>query len=271
MFPIREFDIDSGAPFLSKDADVLLRPCFLIVQARMGSERLPGKSLKLIKDKPLLYYVLSRIQNVHLADGIIVATTSNSIDDPICKLCQEMNIQYFRGSEDNVLDRYVKAASEFHVSTIVRITADNPCIDPKIIDKAIFLFNTHINELDYLSNTINRTFPRGLDLEIITKHALNKAFRHATEKNEKEHVTLYIAQHPKVFRLGNITQKNDYSKFRITVDTEQDFLLAKAIIEHFYPDNPNYTESELIAFLQKHPEITALNAQILQKSIEDRV
>lgn len=238
----------------------------IIVQARMGSTRLPGKVLKELLGRPLLSYLFERLKRTNLADLIIVATTTNSVDDPIVALCKDESIPVFRGSEDDVLDRYLNAAKEFEADTIVRITADCPLIDPAVIDECIHEFQTQ--QADYLSNTLkSRTFPRGMDVEVFSRQALITAAQNAKDPAEREHVTLHLYRHPDSFRLGEVHHKEDLSDYRLTVDTEEDFQLIEQIFSTLYPENPTFTLSDLISCMEKNPDWIKINAHIKQKKV----
>jgi spore coat polysaccharide biosynthesis protein SpsF len=236
----------------------------IIVQARTGSERLPGKVLKEVLNRPLLSYLLERIKSVSEVE-IVVATTLNEEDDAIVSLCQKEGVKVFRGNETDVLERYYQAAKEYQAHIVVRITGDCPCIDPLIIHQVIqfYLKNTY----DYVSNTLEWTFPRGMDVEVFSFKALETAFREAKNEPEREHVTLYIYKHPEKFSLGNYSRDNDASQYRLTVDTPDDFELIRRLIEFLYPKNPQYDLEDIIKVLEKHPDWAQLNAHIKQKKV----
>jgi spore coat polysaccharide biosynthesis protein SpsF len=236
----------------------------IIVQARMNSERLPGKVLKEVLGRPLLSYLLERLRAVPNTE-IIVATTTEPEDDAIASLCQQEKVKVFRGSQNDVLERYYKAATEHHGKVIIRVTGDCPCIDPKVIQQVIQFYLK--NDFDYVSNTIEWTFPRGMDVEVFSYEVLEKVYQEAKTPPEREHVTLNIYTHPEKFTLGNYARTKDVSQYRLTVDTEEDFQLIKRMIENLYPDNPKYTLDDMIALLEKKPEWAQLNSHIKQKKI----
>ena len=241
-------------------------PCMIIVQARMGSTRLPGKVLKPVLGKPLLSYLVERLRRVQYIEGIVIATSTNPIDDEIASFCDAHSLHCFRGSEDDVLGRYYAAAEAFDLEVVVRITADCPLIDPKLIDRALFCMRTHYDELDYLSNALERTFPRGMDIEIIRFDALKEAFYHAKEKSEREHVTPFIIKQPGHFKLGNFFQKQDESRHRLTVDTVEDFTLIRYILEELYPKNSEFDLQDIMRLLDTHKEWEKINQHVMQKS-----
>ncbi|NEO63206.1 MAG: NTP transferase domain-containing protein, partial [Moorea sp. SIO4G2] len=159
----------------------------IIVQARMTSTRLPGKVLKQVLGKPLLDYQIERLRRVKLADEIVIATTINQTDEPIVELCNSISIPYFRGSEEDVLARYYGAAVEHQADVVVRVTSDCPLIDPQVIDQVIQFYLDHQGEYDYVSNSLQRTYPRGMDTEVFSFAALDEAFHEASAQPDREH------------------------------------------------------------------------------------
>lgn len=237
----------------------------IIIQARMGATRLYGKPLKEILGKPILYYVVNRCKQAALAHDVVVATTTHKRDDQIVNWCKKEHVPYARGSEEDVLSRYLLAAKKYQADVIVRVTADNPLIEPQIIDSII---SSYLNyHWDYGSNTLKRTYPRGLDVEVFSFKALQTAAECAKEPSEKEHVTPYFYRHPEKFRLGNVAHTKDYSAYRFTVDTEEDFQLIQQMIEALSSSWPNFTLNDLIELLNKHPEWKKINAHIKQKEV----
>lgn len=237
----------------------------IIVQARMGSERLPGKVLKEVMGKSLLAYLIERLRRVKNCDGIVVATTKNSLDDAIVTACDHLGVYCVRESEEDVLKRYYTVCQLYGIEVLVRVTADCPLIDPEYIEQGISCFAKNYDTLEYLSNTLERTFPRGMDFEILKASALKRAFFEATSSYDKEHVTAYITEHPELFSQGSFRQNEDESAFRLTVDTSEDFALIEKVFEALYPQNPTFSLSEIIALLKIHPEWVKLNAHISQK------
>ena len=237
----------------------------IIVQARMTSTRLPGKVLKKILGKPLLEYQVERLWRVKHAGEIIIATTTNDTDRPIVDLCNRLSVPCFRGPEQDVLARYYGAAREHRAEAVVRITSDCPLIDPQVVDKVIQFYFDHRLEYDYVSNTLERTYPRGMDTEVFPVKVLNEAFAEATAQPDREHVTPYIYRHPRRYRLANVAYSEDLSHHRWTVDTSEDFELIKRIITALYPANPRFTLQDCQNWLKEHPEWEKINAHIEQK------
>lgn len=233
-----------------------------IIQARMSSTRLPGKVLKEIAGKPMLGYVVDRTRWGKMLDSVVVATTKDALDDPIANFCKNVGVVYYRGSMNDVLWRYKEAAKRESADVVVRVTSDCPLIDGNLIDEGIRDFL--VSKVDYLSNTVERTFPRGFDFEVFTFKALYLAYKNAKEESAKEHVTPYIwRNHPEDFKIKQFRQKEDKSVFRITVDTPEDFEVIKILIENYQADLKGYRE--IIQLLENHPEIVEINKNVEQK------
>lgn len=237
-----------------------------IIQARMGSSRLPGKILKEVLGKPLLAFQMERVQRVARLDDIVVATTDCLRDDAVVSFCKANKLSYFRGSEEDVLKRYYDAALHLKADVVVRMTSDCPLIDPSLINKVIQTHFLHHHRLQYTSNIIVRTLPRGMDTEVFTFDALKEAYENAENKKDREHVTRYILHHPSIFKLFNVPNEKDYSDHRWTVDTEEDFHFIKKILGTLYPHKPKFTMKDIINLLGKHPEWKLINSQIQQKN-----
>ncbi|MEO1067892.1 MAG: glycosyltransferase family protein [Cyanobacteria bacterium J06638_6] len=238
----------------------------IIVQARMTSTRLPGKVLKPVLGKPLLEYQIERLQRVKLADTIVIATTTNVTDAPIVDLCKALGVDYFRGSEQDVLERYYGAAKQAQADVVVRVTSDCPLIDPQIIDQVIQFYLSHSDRYDYVSNSLQRSFPRGLDTEAFPTWALEQAYREATAPPEREHVTPFIYNHPERYAIGHLTYPQDLSHHRWTVDTSEDFELMKRMLEALYPQVPDFTLQDCLDLIDQHPDWPAINGHTKQKA-----
>lgn len=239
----------------------------IIVQARMTSTRLPGKVLKPVLGKPLLSYQIERLRNVKLADELVIATTINETDQPIIDLCTSLSVPYFRGSEEDVLARYYGAAKAYKADTVVRVTSDCPVIDPMVIDKVIHYYNQHQPLYDYVSNTLNRSFPRGMDTEVFSANILKEIFFEATAPSDREHVTPFIYKNPERYKLANVSYNSDESRHRWTVDTMEDYELIKRIIEDLYPQSANYTMDDILKLFEYHPDWFFINSHIEQKHV----
>ncbi len=238
----------------------------LITQARMTSTRLPRKVLKEVLGKSLLEYHVERLLQVTNADEVVVATTTNDTDVPIVELCGKLGVACFRGSEEDVLSRYYGAALEFGADVIVRVTSDCPLIDPAVIDRVIGRFVERQPEVDYVANTLERTYPRGMDTEVLTFAALDEAHREATETPDREHVTRFVYMHPERYRMQNVAFESDQSGHRWTVDTPEDFELIRLMLEAFYVAKPRFTLEDCLEVSSQHPEWSKINKQVKQKA-----
>jgi len=235
-----------------------------IVQARMTSERLPGKVLMNILGKPVLWHVVTRLNGSELIEKVVVATTTNETDIPIIRFCDEMGIGVYAGSEENVLDRYYKAASHFSATVIVRITADCPLIDPKIVDRVIQYYLENKDKFDYVSTNHPTTFPDGLDTEVFSFEVLEKAWKNAKKQYEREHVTPYIWDQPEKFRIGNVENDEDLSATeRWTLDYEEDLEFIRAIYANLYKEGKIFGMEDVLKLLKKKPELRDINKKYL--------
>lgn len=239
---------------------------YAIVQARMGSTRLPGKVMKEIVGKPMLELMIERLKRSEELNGIIIATTVKESEQPIVDLVGSLeDILLFRGSEDDVLARYHGAAVFYDVETVIRLTSDCPLIDPVVLDRIVDVYHEKAGTIDYASNIRERTYPRGLDVEVFSFAALDRAFKEATLQPYREHVTEYILQRPEDFRMYDVVDKSNNSFLRWTVDTQEDFELITKIYESLYMSQPDFKYHDILMLLEKHPEWNLINAHIEQK------
>lgn len=229
----------------------------------MGATRLPGKTLKEIMGRPMLAYQLERLRRVKQADEIVLATTTHPRDDVLEAFSQREKLACYRGSEEDVLDRFLQAARAHQAAVIVRITADCPCIDPATIDRAIETFLA--GDYDYLANLPHCNFPRGTDVEVFSMASFEKVAQGAKLPEEREHVTPYYYRHPELFKLGRVVHPVDLSRYRWTVDTPEDFQLMTLVFQFLYPKNPQFSLDDLAKAFQEHPEWVAINANVKQK------
>lgn len=240
-----------------------------LVQARVGSTRLPGKILKEICGKTILHHEIDRLKKCKEIDEIVIATTDKEDDDKIVNEAKKLSVKYFRGSENDVLSRFYYAAKENNADIIVRVTSDCPCIDFEILDKMLIYFKDKYKEkqIDYLSNTINRTYPRGYDIEIFTFSALEKSYINAEKEYEREHVTPYIYDKTNNFLKLSFENKEDYSEYRVTLDTIEDFIVIKNIFENLYYKNPYFKLNDVVQYLNNNLHIVDINKHIEQKKL----
>jgi spore coat polysaccharide biosynthesis protein SpsF (cytidylyltransferase family) len=228
-----------------------------ILQARVSSSRLPAKVLLPILDKPMLLRQIERIQKSLLLDEIVIATSDSDSDNPIERLCVNENIAFYRGSLDDVLNRFINAADKYKADVIVRLTGDCPLIDPELIDKIVSEFLS--SKLDYLSNCDPATFPDGLDVEVFSYNALKESNINATLPSQREHVTPFIRNNKEYFCTGNYESIKNYSNFRWTVDEPEDFKLIEKIYKYLYPLNSSFTTSDILSLFDSHPELYHIN------------
>ena len=232
-----------------------------IIQARMSSTRLPGKVLKKISGKPMLWYILNSLQYSKTLDHIVVATTKKKIDDQIVELCNKMNISVFRGNEKNVLNRFCEAGKKYDATHIVRISADCPLIDPTIVDKIVK--KSILQNTDYVSNTLPKTYPMGYEVEVIKFSELLKSEKMTNDFGDQEHVTLFIMRHPKIFSHYNVVAPNllKKPKIRVCVDTKEDFSVIQKIVD-LSNNNKFISIKEVLGILKKYPQIQKLNSHV---------
>jgi spore coat polysaccharide biosynthesis protein SpsF len=237
----------------------------VIIQARMGSTRLPGKVLMDLGDKTALARVVSRLRRAKGIDEIMIATTNSTADDAIVRECHQLKVEYFRGSEIDVLGRYYRAARSCAAAAVVRITADCPVIDPQLVDETIRVFQAQRG--DFATNVFPRTYPRGLDTEVFTTAALEKAWCDAHDPYEREHVTPYFYRHPELFRLVSQRGQVDYSQYRWTLDTAEDLALLRAIYARF-SNRDDFSWGEGIQLMEREPELAEMNSGVVQKALQ---
>jgi spore coat polysaccharide biosynthesis protein SpsF len=226
----------------------------------MGSSRLPAKTLERVYDKPLLEHIIERIRAARRVNGIVVATTAHAADDPIVTLAERLQTGVFRGSENNVLERFHGAAVHSGAEVIVRVTADDPFKDPEIIDHAVELRQS--GSYDYCSNTLQPSYPEGNDTEVFTFVALHEAFTEARLGSEQEHVTPFIWKHPERFSLHNFSHKPDLSHLRWTIDYEKDLEFAREVYRRLYPHKTIFLMRDILELLEREPALSHTNSGI---------
>lgn len=241
-----------------------------IIQARISSTRLPEKVLKELPCNngiTCLEQVIRRLKKSKRLNKIIIAITKETEDNSITNISKKEDVQYFRGSKEDVLSRYYFAAKENNIDLIVRVTSDCPCIDAQIVDIVI---SKHLKiNVDYTSNSLKRTYPHGLDVEVFNFNSLEKAYKNATKDYEKEHVTPYINRNPQIFKINEIkAPKELYAPdIRITLDTEEDYALLCAVFEYLYPKNKYFNAYDIVNLFKEKPWLKLINKKVMQKKI----
>lgn len=236
----------------------------IITQARMTSTRLPGKIMLKVKNKPLIKYHTDRLSQSGLS--VFIATTENSTDDVVVNFAEKEKLPVFRGKEDDVLSRFYDCARENGLSTVVRVTSDCPLIDGALIRKHVDAYLQRNNPYLYLSNAVERSFPRGFDFEIFSFTMLEKAFFEAKKDFEREHVTPFFYKNPPVpLTCEAIVTDDDQSHIRITVDTPEDFQLIKKLLVEYRAEA--LTWKEIVHIFEQHPELLTINSHIEQKKV----
>jgi spore coat polysaccharide biosynthesis protein SpsF len=235
------------------------------IQARVGSSRLPGKVLLPILGVPMLARQVERVRQSRLIERVIIATTTAAADDAVAALADELRCECFRGSEDDVLGRVTQALTQFDVDVHVELRGDNPLPDALLVDSIIGYFLRHADELDYLTNALTTTYPAGADVAVYRAATLRTAEQEVAKGDAlREHVGLHMYLRPERFRIRNLEAPSWLRRpnVHLEVDTETDFALVRTLYEHFYPSNPGFSLSQVIAFLDEHPELAASNREV---------
>ena len=230
-----------------------------IIQARMGSTRLPGKVLmEVIEGKPVLYYVINQLKYCKSFEKLIIATTTLPEDDKIVQFCIDNNVNYFRGDSKNVLERHYRCAEKFSLSTVIRMPADKPLLDPEVVDKVVEAFNS--NSYDYFTNFLPSTYPSGTEVEVLSFNALKIAYEKAILPSEKEHVTNYIYDHKDDFRIFNVVNSENLSNFRWAVDRIEDLRLVREIVSNIHK-SPILIK-DILELFKNEPNLVEINKQV---------
>lgn len=229
-----------------------------IIQARTGSTRLPNKIFSKIIDKPFIWHVVNRLTFSQRIQKIIIATTANPNDNIIEKWAVENDIAVYRGSENDVLDRYLRAAELFDCKTIIRITADDPFKDPELIDSVVKFYEDNL--LDFAYNNFPPSFPEGLDTEVFSFDALKKAACEARDPFEREHVTQYFYRNKDLFKQANWSYNKDISHLRWTVDNKEDLDMAIEVYKSLYSPGQIFLLNDILNLLIKRPELKEMNS-----------
>ncbi len=241
-----------------------------IIQARLGSTRLPAKVLRLIQNRPMLSYMIERVRQVKQLHGFLIATTKNESDNPIVAFCEAQGVPVFRGDENDVLDRYYQAAKFSKADVIVRLTADCPLIDPAVVDQIIAAFLERSPQIDFVGNVKPATFPDGMDTEVFSFKALERAWEETKNSLEREHVTPYFYDMPGRFQTLNIEAPKNYSHYRVTVDYENDFEAVSEVLKALHKPGQAFGYQEIVTFLDAHPRILQKNNDHQRNSWYDK-
>jgi spore coat polysaccharide biosynthesis protein SpsF len=234
------------------------------IEARMTSSRLPGKVLLPVLGRPLLELMIERLRRATRVDDIVIATTEDPSSDPIEALARGLGVGCFRGSEDDVLGRVLGAARAAGADLIVETTADCPLIDPAVVDRVIEAFQA--GGADYCSNLLPRTYPHGFEVQVFPTAVLADVDRRTQDPADREHVSLYIYEVPGRFRLRNVeSERPEGAGLRLTVDTEDDYAVVRAVFEALYAGDPAFGLDAVLDLVAERPELLALNAHVEQK------
>lgn len=236
----------------------------LVVQARMSSSRLPGKVMLPILGEPLLLRMIERLKQVKRIVNIVIATSDTSDDDLIESFCKKYQIDCYRGSLNDLLDRHWNVGNLTNADAVVKIPSDCPLIDPRIVDKVLDYYVENANQYDFVSNLHPATYPDGNDVEVMAFEALTQAWEEASKPLELEHTTPYFWENPDKFKIGNVVWETglDYSmSHRFTIDYHEDYQFIKRVFEELYPVKPNFSLEDILTLLTNKPDIMAINAQ----------
>jgi len=237
-----------------------------VIQARMGSSRLPGKVLLPLAGKPLLVRMVERVKASKYCGKVVVATTYLSEDDPIVDVCMNNSISFYRGHPIDLLDRHLNVGKKYNSNTVVKIPSDCPLIDPSVIDKVIKYYLDKYPSFDFVSNLHPPTYPDGNDVEIFSLESLEKAWEEADKKLEREHTTPYLWENPDKFKIGNVTWETglDYSMtHRFTIDYEEDYKFIAGIYDELYDINNIFSLNDILSLIAEKPELFKINEKYL--------
>ena len=236
------------------------------IEARMAASRLPGKVMRGLMGRPVLHRVVERISQAKSVDEVVVATSINPGDDVIAGYCRVNGISYYRGSEDDVLERVVEAAVEFGGEVIVQLGADNPFYDPDIIDHLVDIYRN--GDFDYVCNDLELTYPNGVEVHVVSLETLKSVVARTNDRLDHEDVVRYIWEHPEQYRIKNVSAPKELCApdVRLTLDYEEDYAVIVKVFEALYPENPDFRTGDILDYLASHPDVKDINAHCEQKS-----
>lgn len=238
-----------------------------VIQARMGSTRLPGKAMVDIEGMSMLARVVDRVRRAETINRVVVATTTQTQDDVLAAHARELAADVYRGDEDDVLDRYYQAAVLYQLDVVVRITSDCPLLDPGLADDVVRLVLAPASRVDYAANTLRRTFPRGLDVEVVPFSTLERVWREARSLHQRAHVFPYVHDHPELFSMAGVTGVDDRSSMRWTVDTPEDLAFVRQVCRAL--GTLSFTWRDVVTVLDQHPEFLQINEHVRQKTAHE--
>ena len=230
-----------------------------LIQVRLGSRRLPGKALKEINGKSILWYLYERVCFSKLIDKVVIATVDNKANLPIVKFTKKEGIECFAGSEQDLVDRIYQTARRYSADIIMKLGGDCPFADPELIDKAISFYIKNKDKYDLVNNTFILTYPDGLDLEVMPFRTINRAWNEIKDPFWREWFSSFIVEHPELYRVGSVQNDRDLSHLRWTVDFAEDFIFVKHIIEKLYPIKKRFLMQDILDLLEKEPWLGKIN------------
>jgi spore coat polysaccharide biosynthesis protein SpsF len=229
------------------------------IEARMGSTRLPGKILMEVAGKPILQHITERVKRSKLIDEVVVATTTNALDDAVENVCKETKTDFFRGSEPDITARLVDTAHAFHATHIMQLTGDCPFVDPSLIDKCINKYKS--SDFDYVSNRLTPTYPCGQDVQFFSVNTLKSVLEKTDDPIDREHGSYFIYNHPELYKLGTfVSPVMNCPEKRWVLDYPEDFEFIKVIYENLYKQNPEFDTFDILRFLEQNPEVEKINS-----------
>jgi spore coat polysaccharide biosynthesis protein SpsF len=235
------------------------------IEARMTSKRLPGKVMANCRGISMLERLATRLRSVSNIDEVLIATTTNSEDDVVVELASNLGVRFFRGSEDNVFDRVIQAATFAGADTVVEITGDCPLLDPVLVEQMVEIFRC--NSIDYLSNCESPSFPAGMEIQVVSLQALIKSYKMTNSVLDREHVTLHIRKNPEQFRQMHLIAPLSlrFPELSVTLDESADLEVIRAVIENLETSNPLFGCEDIVQFLNQNPHIAKLNKSVARK------
>ncbi len=242
-----------------------------VIQARMGSTRLPGKALHEIMGLTLIEWIRYRLSFCKEINGVVFGTADNAANDPLAALADRIALPMFRGSETDLIARLLNTARAFHADAIVRITGDCPLVDPTIVDRLVARYRESPDALDYVTNVFPPTFPDGMDVEVLPLATLERLDREVTDPLYREWITTTILKHPDAYRIANIADTGNHTNLRLTVDYLEDMALVEAIISRLHVPGKVFTLTDILALFEREPALVDINRMHVDGAIVDNI